>query len=387
VESTAVSHIRTTFKALAAADDGGIGVTRSFYSILFAKYPGMREIFPAVMEMQADRLLDAIAYIVENLDDMDKVQSFLVQLGRDHRRYGITEDHFIAVGGTLIATLERFAGTELWTEEVDLAWREAIALIAAVMLGEINASDAPGVWTGTVVEHKQVLQDVAIVRLQLDQPMSYGAGQYVGVSVPSRPRMWRYLSPAIPANDAGQIEFHIRRVAGGWVSPAMVRGVTPGERWNLSAPLGSLGVDRTTGRDQLMIASGTGIAPLRAQIMEMAMRGNNPRVHLFVGGTYPCDLYDLETLWQLARTNPWLTVIPVSEENVNPWWHTDPAPLTPPGMSERLTGKLGEVVAEFGAWEDRDIQIVGSPSTVQTIKYRLQAKGTPMDNVRHDPLF
>lgn len=386
MHSTAISLVRTTFKALAAADDGGVQVTREFYAILFAKYPHMREIFPAVMEMQADRLLDAVAYVIDHLEEPETARQFLAQLGRDHRRYGVTENHFIAVGGTLLATLERFAGTELWTDEVDAAWREAIAFIAATMIEAMNGEDGPGLWTGTVVEHKQVLQDVAVIRLQLHQPMSYGAGQYVGVSVPGRPRMWRYLSPAIPANEAGQIEFHVRRVAGGWVSSAMVRETRPGDVWQLSAPLGGLGVDRSTGRDMLMIGSGTGIAPLRAQVMEMAMRGRNPRVHLFVGGVYPCDLYDLDILWQLARTNPWLTVIPVSEEDVNPWWHTDPEPPTPPGMCARLTGKLGEVVAEFGAWEDRDIQIVGSPSTVQTVKYRLQAKGTPMDNIRHDPL-
>ncbi|MFD4295040.1 FAD-binding oxidoreductase [Rhodococcus sp. NPDC058505] len=386
MDSTAISHVRTTFKALAAAEDGGVQVTRTFYSILFARYPQMRDIFPAVMEMQADRLLEAIGYVVDKLDEPDLVRGFLTQLGRDHRRYGIAEEHFYAVGGTLLSTLERFAGTELWTDEVEDAWREAIALIAATMIEALNEGGEPATWTGTVVEHKQVLQDVAVIRLQLNQPMHYGAGQYVGVSVPGRPRMWRYLSPAIPANEAGQIEFHVRRVAGGWVSASMVRETRPGDVWQLSAPLGGLGVDRSRGRDMLMIGSGTGIAPLRAQVMEMAMRGRNPRVHLFAGGTYPCDLYDLDILWQLARTNPWLTVIPVSAEDVNPWWHTDPEPVTPPGMQARLTGKLGEVVAEFGAWEDRDIQIVGSPSTVQTVKYRLQAKGTPMENIRHDPL-
>ncbi|MFE3291917.1 FAD-binding oxidoreductase [Rhodococcus sp. NPDC059234] len=387
MDSTTISLVRTTFKAVAAVEDGPEKLTRSFYAILFARNPEAREFFPAAMDVQRDRLVRAIAYVIDKLEEPESILPFLGQLGRDHRKYGVEDAHYIAVGNALITALQNFAGSEIWTEEVDLAWREAIALIASTMMTAANSETGPRTWIGTVVEHKQVLRDVAVVRLQLDQPMQYGAGQYVSVSVPGRPRMWRYLSPAIPANDQGQIEFHVRRVAGGWVSPAMVGQTNLGDTWAIGSPLGALGVDRTRERDMLMIASGTGIAPLRAQVMEMAMRGNNPRVHLFVAGTYPCDLYDIETLWQLSQTNPWLTVIPVSQEDTNPWWHFDPIPTPPPGMYQRITGKVGEVVAEFGDWADRDIQIVGSASMIQTTKFRLQAKGTPTENIRHDPLF
>ncbi|AQA23874.1 globin family protein [Rhodococcus sp. MTM3W5.2] len=387
MDSTAISLVRTTFKAVAAIDDGPARLTQSFYSVLFANNPDVREFFPAAMEAQRERLVHAIAYVIDQLDDPEPVLLFLAQLGRDHRKYGVVDAHYTAVGNALIFALKNFAGNEMWTDEVDNAWREAIALIASVMMEAANAETGPATWTGTVVEHKQVLQDVAVVRLQLDRPMEYGAGQYVSVTVPGRPRMWRYLSPAIPSNPEGQIEFHVRRVSGGWVSPAMVGQTNLGDTWVMGSPLGALGVDRTQNRDMLMIGSGTGIAPLRAQLMEMAMRANNPNVHVFVGGNYPCDLYDIETLWQLSLTNPWLTVIPVSEEDTNPWFHLDPIPTPPAGMYKRITGKVSAVAADFGDWSNHDIQIVGSASTIQTAKFRLQAKGVPVENMRHDPLY
>ncbi len=135
-----------------------------------------------------------------------------------------------------------------------------------------------------------------------------------------------------------------------------------------------------------MIASGTGLAPLRAQIMEMAMRGTNPRTHLFYGGNYPCDLYDLETLWHIAMTNPWLTITPVTEELENPYWHPVPVRDTPPGLPEPIQGKLGKVVASFGSWSDHQIQISGSPSMIRTTLYALSAGGTPRQNISFDPL-
>ncbi len=102
-----------------------------------------------------------------------------------------------------------------------------------------------------------------------------------------------------------------------------------------------------------MIAGGTGLAPLRAQVRDMAHRGINPRVHLFVGGAYPCDLYDIETLWHLSLSNPWLTIVPVTEEDENPWWHPYPVLEPPHGLHQRLRGPIGAVVSRFGSWADR----------------------------------
>src|SRR6478609_6005675 len=69
VDSTAISLVRTTFKAVAAIDDGPARLTQSFYSVLFANNPDVREFFPAAMEAQRERLVHAIAYVIDQLDD------------------------------------------------------------------------------------------------------------------------------------------------------------------------------------------------------------------------------------------------------------------------------------------------------------------------------
>ena len=56
-------------------------------------------------------------------------------------------------------------------------------------------------------------------------------------------------------------------------------------------------------------------------------------MHLFFGGRHPCELYDLPTLWQIANCSPWLSVTPVSELPVDPWWADDyPDPEPPRGL-------------------------------------------------------
>ncbi|QIS06687.1 flavoprotein [Nocardia brasiliensis] len=389
MDSRTVALIRTTFKAVAAEEGGQEKLARSFYSILFTDYPQVRDFFPAAMDAQRDRLVKAIGYALDRLEEPNKLLPFLSQLGRDHRKYGVQREHYAAVANSLKTAMRLYAGTEMWTDEVDRAWEEGLTIICDTMFGAAAKETTPAVWTGTVVESRAVLRNLTIVRLQLDQPMQYAAGQYLSVQVPSRPRMWRYMSPAVPANANGEIEFHIRSVLGGWVSSAIVGHTAIGDRWLLGAPLGGLGIPRNAKRKMLMVGCGTGIAPLRAQLMAMAQRRTNPKVHLFVGGHHPCDLYDLDTLNSLAVANRWLTVTPVTEHEENPWWYQDSGALAPnwTGLEPRLTGQIGKVVAGYGSWADRDVQIVGSPSMVQTTKFRLMAAGTLAKNIRHDPLF
>jgi NAD(P)H-flavin reductase len=136
-----------------------------------------------------------------------------------------------------------------------------------------------------------------------------------------------------------------------------------------------------------MVAGSTGLAPLRSIIMGLTRWADNPRVHLFFGGRYPCELYDLPTLWQIAAQNPWLSVSPVSEYTANPAWASEYPDATPPrGLHVRQTGRLPEVVTRYGSWSDRQILICGGPGMVSATKAALMAKGAPPQRIQHDPL-
>ena len=311
--------------------------------------------------------------------------AFLAQLGRDHRKYGVLPTHYETLRRALYGALRVQLG-DAWTDAIDDAASQSLNLITGVMSGAADADEGPAWWDGTVVEHHRVSRDLAVVRLRLDRPMHYHPGQYVNVHVPQCPRRWRYLSPAIPADPDGGIEFHVRQVPGGLVSTAVVNETRPGDRWRLSSPHGGLQVDRD-GADVLMVAGSTGLAPLRALIMDLSRYAENPRVHLFFGARYRCELYDLPTLWQVASHNPWLSVSPVSEYNRDPPWAADYPDVTPPrGLHVHQTGRLPEVVTKYGGWGDRQILVSGGPAMVRATKAALIAKGAPPERIQHDPL-
>jgi NAD(P)H-flavin reductase/hemoglobin-like flavoprotein len=361
-------------------------LVRRFYTHWFALDVPVRDLFPPEMDAQRAAFAHALHWVYGELVDQraEEPVALLAQLGRDHRKYGVLPTQYETLRRALYATLRSHL-SHAWTDAVDDAANQSLNLITGVMSGAADSDEGPAWWDGTVIEHTRVSRDLAVVRLRLDRPLQYHSGQYVNVQVPQCPRRWRYLSPAIPADPAGRIEFHVRVVPGGLVSNAIVSETRPGDRWRLSSPHGGLHVDRN-GNDVLMVAGSTGLTPLRALIMDLSRFAENPRVHLFFGARYPCELYDLRTLWQVAAHNPWLSVSPVTEYNRDPSWAADYPDVSPPrGLHVRQTGRLAEVVTKYGGWGDRQILICGGPAMVGATKAALIAKGAPPERIQHDP--
>jgi len=85
------------------------------------------------MELQRDRLLKAIIALVTHYDRPDQLMPALTAMGRNHVRYGVQLDHFVAVGNALIVTLRRFAGPA-WTADYEGAWLRAYTFAAGTMM-------------------------------------------------------------------------------------------------------------------------------------------------------------------------------------------------------------------------------------------------------------
>ncbi|MEU6645991.1 globin domain-containing protein [Saccharomonospora sp. NPDC046836] len=345
-------------------------ISQFFYGMLFTLAPATRDFFPINMESQRGRLVRALVHIIQLVDRPDDLAPFLRQLGRDHRKFGVVPKHYEAVGTALLAALKRQLG-DVWTPPVERAWAEAYTIIARSMQEAAGKDTNPPCWLATVAEHRRLSWDLALVRVEPEQQVPYEAGQYMSIEVPQRPRLWRYLSPANAPRPDGSLEFHVRAVEGGWVSRAIVSHTQSGDVWRIGQPMGRLAVNRESGRDVLMIAGGTGAAPLRAILDNLAQWGENPKVTLFYGGASREDLYDLEQLRALASTNPWLTVCPVVEHGE--------------GLPGFAHGTLADVVTQHGAWPEHDVLVSGSPAMIRATVSRMLVAGTPLDRIRYDP--
>ena len=213
--------------------------------------------------------------------------------------------------------------------------------------------------------------------------LTFNAGQYLEVHTPQWPKQWRNFSPSIPPNPAGELEFHVRAIKGGTVSSAIVSETSVGDVWTLSQSHGTLHVDRD--RPVLMVAGGTGLAPLRALLIEMSKRADSPPTHIFYGMRYPGELYDLSVLRRIASTNPWLQVTAVSEEERDPWWITAVAAPAELGIEHRI-GTLADVVVDTGNWENHQVLIAGSSQMIEATRRKLIIAGVRASRIQHDPV-
>ena len=118
----------------AVVEPNGTAVTAYFYDHLFQHSPGVRPLFAEHVDEQQDRLWAALGVLVAGIDDMDGLVPILQGLGRRHVGYGALPEHYPAVGASLLAALEHFAG-EAWTANIATAWTELYGVISDTMIG------------------------------------------------------------------------------------------------------------------------------------------------------------------------------------------------------------------------------------------------------------
>ncbi|GIH24127.1 oxidoreductase [Acrocarpospora phusangensis] len=340
-----------------------------FYGRLFAENPHLRGMFPPAMDVQRDRLFGALTRIVWMLDSPGSLGSYLGQLGRDHRKYGVVAEHYTAVGNALLATVKRFAA-ETWNSEVEAAWVAAYTAAADLMIGsaDADAGVSPAWWLAEVIDHELRTPDIAVVTLRPGQRLDFAAGQYVNVQTARWPRVWRTYSIANAPREDNTIRLHVRALPGGWVSTALAQHTRIGDQVLIGPPVGTM-TACDSGRDILCVAGGTGLAPLKAIVEQVIRSGRRPNIHLLVGARKAADLYDMADLVRMESGFPWLRVLPVVSE--------EPA-------YDGMRGQVPDVVERFHSWVEHEVYVCGPAGMVNETVRRLRCAGVPLTRIHRD---
>jgi NAD(P)H-flavin reductase/hemoglobin-like flavoprotein len=365
----AIVSIRDTFRIVLAAGDEPASY---FYGRLFASHPRLRAMFPPAMDEQRDRLLRALARIVDGLSSPEDLAEYLTQLGRDHRKYSVEPAMYDMVGEVLIATLRTFAGPA-FTPGAEDAWRQAYQAASALMIraAQDDSALAPAYWTAEVVANEQRGPGLAILTVAPDQPLPYLAGQHVTVQTPRWPRVWRPYSVANCPREDGLMTFHVRAVPGGWVSNALVHYADPGCELILGPALGTMSLSLAGRRDLLFVAGGTGLSPVKA-IIEQALRESSgcPRqIFLFYGARTRDGLYDLPELYRLADAYPRFFLTPVTSD--------DP-------VFDGMQGNVGRVAARYLPHRECEAYVAGPVAMVRETIRALTRAGIPRERIHYD---
>jgi phenol hydroxylase P5 protein len=159
--------------------------------------------------------------------------------------------------------------------------------------------------TGTVLELVDLANDIRLVRIELDESMPFAPGQYVSLRVPGTDATRTYSMANPPAQDK-ILELHVKRTDNGLASDGWVFStMAVGERVELSGPYGRFVFRRSRSEPAIMIAGGTGLAPMLSMIRDVFADPESDHViHLYQGARTRADLYGFDELLALAARHP-----------------------------------------------------------------------------------
>ncbi|WP_431824480.1 fatty acid desaturase [Burkholderia sp. F1] len=166
---------------------------------------------------------------------------------------------------------------------------------------------------GVIVGKTMLTHDICRIDVKLEQPIAYRAGQFAEVTLanlPDAPRSYSFSSA--PSGD-GRVNFTIRRVPGGRLSTHLVDRAVAGDELQVRGPGGKFWM-RPGSDPVLMVAGGSGLAPILGMLQEMHQRGDRRPVTVLFGARTQRDLYALEELASYGETWPELSFVPILSE-------------------------------------------------------------------------
>jgi len=125
-----VAQVQASFQKVAPIADQAAAL---FYARLFETAPDLRALFTGNMEVQGQKLMAAIATVVNGLGEIETVAPAVRDLAKRHVVYGVRPEHYKLVGGALLWTLEQGLGAD-FTPAVRAAWTEAYGALSEMMI-------------------------------------------------------------------------------------------------------------------------------------------------------------------------------------------------------------------------------------------------------------
>ncbi len=229
-------------------------------------------------------------------------------------------------------------------------------LLVDAPVEEVGFAPSPLPFDGRVLGIDHPTADVAILRIGLPPSVTFRfrAGQYVELLVADGQR--RSFSIANAPRDTGAIELHVRRVPGGLFTPTLFGTLRVGDPIPLVGPKGGFYL-RTETRPVVIVASGTGFAPIRSMVLDALHRKLQGPATLYWGGRRRADLYLHEEPLAWQQRYPGFHYVPVLSEP-----HPDDA-------WQGRTGLVHEaVLADFPDLSGHDVYACGVPAMVEAAR-------------------
>lgn len=221
-----------------------------------------------------------------------------------------------------------------------------------------SASDIPVKTLPSRIEKLEKLAPDVIemhLRLPASERLQFLAGQYIDILLKDGKR--RSFSLANAPHDDAVLQLHIRYVPGGLFTEQVFSSMKVRDILRFNGPHGSFYLREESTKPMIMLAGGTGFAPLKA-IVEHAIAEECTRpIHIYWGAKAKVDLYQNALPEQWAATHPNIRYVPV---------------LSEPGADDAWQGRTGlvhqAVMADFPDLSGHQVYACGAPVMIDAAK-------------------
>jgi CDP-4-dehydro-6-deoxyglucose reductase len=218
-----------------------------------------------------------------------------------------------------------------------------------------------------------------MLRLPAVERLRFHAGQYLDVLLDGGRR--RSFSIASPPHDSELIELHVRRVSGGGFTErlfgsaaagAEVAAIAVGSLLRIEGPIGQFTYRDRTG-PALMVAGGTGFAPLKSMLRHVLETGMRRDISLYWGARQARDVYEEARVLEWVRRYPQLRFTAV---------------LSEPTASEAAHTRSGlvheAVLSDHPDLSGFEVYAAGPPAMIEAIRASFPQHGLPAERLYFD---
>ncbi|MBI2800180.1 MAG: 2Fe-2S iron-sulfur cluster binding domain-containing protein [Gammaproteobacteria bacterium] len=239
--------------------------------------------------------------------------------------------------GFALMDYERDAGMALLCSAYPL--EDVVIELSDYDEAELSAARPIKEYPCRVVAVEQIATDIwrlLLVTTGLER-VEYDPGQFAELCVAGSEH-WRAYSMANLPNAEGRVEFLIKQVPGGQFSTALAEQVRIDDELLLRGPYGQFGVNRGHA-PIVMIAGGSGMAPILALLRSLAAEGSERPVTFFYGARRHADLICAEDIEAVGKALASFAYVPaLSEPDVPGDWTGESGLITE--VIDRLSDNL-----------------------------------------------
>ncbi len=213
--------------------------------------------------------------------------------------------------------------------------------------------------------------DILGIRLHPSRPLEYKAGQFINL-FKDKATARSYSLASLPALDE-PLFLNVRKVPGGLVSNWLFENLKAGDELEISEATGDcFYVPGNAGQNILLIATGTGLAPLYGIVRDALMNGHQGRLSLYHGSYDIGGFYLVDELKELVRLHDNFSYVPCVSEGAAPKGYVQ-------GMV--LDAALNDY-PDLSGWR---VFLCGNPNMVHAAKKQTFFAGASMREIFADP--